>query len=332
MDDLTTRAIASMRAGDAAGGLALFRAAAEAAPQDPAHWHNLALALEGLERWEEAVAARLSQVAAGDGAEAACQGLLAALARAPALRWTAHRRIRAMIRPGCSGSLLDCHARIARSLGQPPDLLAVLEALSADGWAQSLADGTPRDPAGAPLPLYTAPAIAHLAGIDWSGAEVFEFGAGWSTLWWAARCRQVVAVESDPAWVERLRPLLPANAELRLAGGGAYPAALDRPYDMVVVDGAGWRHDGAARAAALARPGDAVLLDNAEWHPQSARLLREAGLIGIDFTGLRPGEAFRSVTSLFLGRGFSRPPLAERHPPVPPGGRDLISAWDRPGA
>src|SRR5437868_5283396 len=92
-------------------------------------------------------------------------------------------------------------------------------------------------------PYYTDRSIQfleeHLKGVK--GLSVFEYGSGYSTLWWAKRARAVVACEHDPAWEAKLKPSLPRNVKHMLrqqlgAQGDYYRAILEWrvPFDIVV--------------------------------------------------------------------------------------------------
>src|SRR5687768_4876731 len=57
------------------------------------------------------------------------------------------------------------------------------------------------DRQGNPIPWYTYPAFDFLAGKDYTGKRILEFGAGHSTLWWMQRAAEVVGIEGSEAWV-----------------------------------------------------------------------------------------------------------------------------------
>ena len=61
------------------------------------------------------------------------------------------------------------------------------------------------DAAGLPIPLYTYSAIDYLSQLDFSQSSVFEYGSGMSTMWWAARCARVVALETDQGWLDQVQ-------------------------------------------------------------------------------------------------------------------------------
>jgi len=192
------------------------------------------------------------------------------------------------------------------------------------GHQASTLSGKPVDAAGNPIPWYTYPAIEYLAALDFGGRAVLEWGCGHSTLWWAARAASVLSVENDPAWHAEVNRQVPANAHVSLrTDAGEYVAADPGPndgrFDVVVIDGR-HRRQCAGRAPDLLAPGGLIVLDNADRHPLTTRLLRDAGLIQIDFNGFGASNAYTWTTSLFLTRDFAFPRRDENEPPRPIGG------------
>lgn len=188
------------------------------------------------------------------------------------------------------------------------------------GHTRTSREGFIVDGAGEYLPWLTYPAIDFLRGLDYSGRRVLEFGAGSSTLFWAARASEVHSVELDARWLERLRPHAPANVRLHHEPDPARYAECVAPqlgrFDLIVIDGAERARCAAAALRRLA-PGGAVVLDNADWYPGVADRLAGAGLIEMRFCGFSPLNAFTSTTSIFVSREFSfaLSPAARRPPP-----------------
>jgi hypothetical protein len=182
------------------------------------------------------------------------------------------------------------------------------------GHARSALRGRAVDREGAPLPWYTYPAVDLLRAKDLSDYRVLEFGAGQSTLWWAARAREVLAFEDDPTCCAELVPRLPANVRLRQVERDqtAMSDALrnEAGFDIVVVDGLD-RLQAARLAVELVAEDGAILFDNSEgyWGPPPSYpimdLFREAGFLRIDFYGYAPGVVLPHCTSLFF-RGSCR--------------------------
>ena len=53
------------------------------------------------------------------------------------------------------------------------------------GFIESSKKNIPVNNKGEVMPMYTYPCYEWLNSIDWEGANVFEYGTGFSTLWWA---------------------------------------------------------------------------------------------------------------------------------------------------
>jgi len=194
--------------------------------------------------------------------------------------------------------------------------------LGAHGHSRRVS-GMPVDGHGNFIPWLTYPMIEFLNGFDFSDATVFEFGTGGSTLYWAGRAKNVVSVELDAAWAARLAAIAPSNVRIiHEPNGHLYaeaPIALDRTFDVIVIDGAE-RYRSTRAAIGCLAPGGMIILDNAEWYPNCAALLAESGLIEVPFSGFPPINAFPSTSSAFLSRDLSFPRLPRA---LPVGGRAL---------
>jgi hypothetical protein len=170
------------------------------------------------------------------------------------------------------------------------------------GFSRSARERKPVDAAGAPLPWYTYPAIEYLRQFDFSACSVFEYGAGNSTRFWAARAGRVCAVENDPQWHGELSARLPGVHLYHCAERDEYVNCIAREggsFDLIVIDGR-WRRRCAFLAPEHLRAGGMILLDNADRHPDAAQVLRAAGLLQVDFSGFGPINAYTWTTSIFV--------------------------------
>jgi hypothetical protein len=177
------------------------------------------------------------------------------------------------------------------------------------------------DAHGDPLPWYTYPAIEFLKQFDFSGKDVFEYGSGNSTLFWARRAAKVVSAEDDERWFDIVSKRLPGNCTMHLESDlRPYPDLIRRypeGFDIIVVDGPArgrTRYRCAQAALEHLRPGGLIILDNSDWLPQSAQLLREAGLLQVDMSGFIPIGAQTQTTSLFFHRAWQMQPAGGRQP------------------
>jgi hypothetical protein len=226
------------------------------------------------------------------------------------LRWRAARTFTFVLRT----------IRYSLTLG-PRQICWLVESLEhRHGHLASRAGGLPVDEAGRPLPWYTYPAIQFLSQIDLSERTAFEFGSGNSSLFWADKVRRLTSLESDPEWHGRISPGLQPNQQLLLEEDlERYPQRIHDAglkYDLIVVDGKRRRACATEAIACLAK-GGMIVLDNADWHPKTAALLRDAGLIQIDFSGFGPINNYTWTTSLFLRRDADVRPRFDRLPQPP---------------
>ena len=189
------------------------------------------------------------------------------------------------------------------------------------GWIVSWWKGKPVDRNGKPLPWITYPAIDFLSQFDYSRASVFEWGSGFSTLWWAERCREIVSVETNVDWVPYIRPMLPNNVKLLTPEFNELleAAAIDcdqRFYDVIVVDNNGpFRPACAEKAISHLADGGVLIVDNSDQCLVTTALLRSAGFCQIDFTGFAPANSYAQTTSLFFRNRIALP-LRLAHQPV----------------
>lgn len=181
--------------------------------------------------------------------------------------------------------------------------------LERTGWVRSVRAGAVVAADGTALPWTTLPFIDFIAPRLRAEWTVFEYGAGASTRFYAARVANVVAVEHDKAFAAALTPELPENARLliRPEGTESYINAVaeGRPrLDLVSVDGRDRVRCVQAAQTALA-PSGVLVLDDAE-RPEYApawTALRAAGFRAVEFWGLAPGGVERKCTAVFYRDG-----------------------------
>jgi hypothetical protein len=165
---------------------------------------------------------------------------------------------------------------------------------------------------GRPLPWYTYSAIDFLSSRDFTNCRILEFGAGQSTLWWAARAQSVVSLEDDPKWFAKLTPNLPPNVHLVLLepnSGPPFEAAVaaalsglaSPPFDIVVVDGLP-RNIAAKLSYNLVSAKGAIVCDNSEGYG-IASVFAGSEFDRADFYGAAPGVILKHCTSIYFRAG-----------------------------
>jgi hypothetical protein len=171
------------------------------------------------------------------------------------------------------------------------------------GWRQSFIDGRPVDGDGNPVPWYTYPAIEFIKTLNFENSRIFEYGCGNSSMYWAARAKEVHAVENNANWAQTVREFkIPRLTLLELAERDDYISAPHRAggkFDVIIVDGR-YRRECARVAVEVISERGIIIFDNADWYPDACEALRNLGWFQIDFSGLGPIAPFRWTTSIFM--------------------------------
>jgi precorrin-6B methylase 2 len=173
------------------------------------------------------------------------------------------------------------------------------------------------DKQGEPIPWYTYPSIEYIKQLDFSKKSVFEFGSGNSTRFWAKRCKDIVAVEDDQNWFEKIKKLLPSNANyLFCATEEEYSKSIstfEHDFDVIIIDG-NYRYECAIEALKKLKEDGFIILDNSDWKEKTSELLRNADLIEVDMAGFGPLNGYTWTTSFYFKRGVKLSPKEAQMP------------------
>jgi len=178
------------------------------------------------------------------------------------------------------------------------------------GWVHAVRTGTITDAAGRPLPWVTYPFISLIAGRLNKSLDLFEFGSGNSTYWYAERVGTVTSVEHDAQWYQKIRTGMPANAALHfceLSYGGDYcKYLLNSPnrYDIIIVDGRDRVKCCIHSVDALSDRGIMVLDDSERpEYREAPAYLRGRGFKQLDLWGMAPMVDNQKCTTIFYKAG-----------------------------
>lgn len=180
------------------------------------------------------------------------------------------------------------------------------------------------DANGCPIPWMTYPAIFYINQLDLSGKDVFEWGAGNSSLFFAQRAKSVTSVESKKEWCERVLREKKDNITVIHAVGDDYHTAIDRDdrkYDVIVIDGElATRLDCAKNALRHLKDDGMIILDNSDWLHKTCEYLRNEDLLQVDMAGFGPINDYTWCTTFYLTRGFDFRSRGGKQPTFVPGG------------
>ena len=174
------------------------------------------------------------------------------------------------------------------------------------GWFRSFQEGYSVDVVGNPIPWITYSAMSFLRNRIKKDMIVFEYGCGYSTLWWASRVKHVISCEHDRQWYEKMRKAMPPNVELYYAEldfGNSYIKKITEyqsKFDIVILDGRD-RVKCAKNALHSLKENGVILWDNSDRnsYEEGYNYLFEKGFKKIDFEGMGPVNTYSWCTSVF---------------------------------
>lgn len=181
--------------------------------------------------------------------------------------------------------------------------------LKKTGWIRGYVQRKPIDADGNPLPWMNYAAIDFLKKRLNADMTLFEWGSGYSTLFFASRMTSAVSVEYNEHWFNLIKEQVPKNVEVvyRPLDSGGYVneiTARAEPFHLIVIDG---RERVKCFAACLAhlREDGVILLDDSDRSDYQAafQLATEQGFRHIDFIGLKPRSHKQHQTTVFYKTG-----------------------------
>lgn len=173
------------------------------------------------------------------------------------------------------------------------------------GWINSYVKKESLDPNGNPIPWLTYSILDFIDGRLNKNITIFEYGAGNSTLFYAKHVKEVIAVEHDKTWYERIKNQMPRNVTIKNIDldSDDYVNAIkleDQRFDVVIVDG---RKRVACCKSAIERLSETgvLILDDSErtQYQPAVDFMLQQGFKHIPFSGIAIGAIHRKVTSLF---------------------------------
>lgn len=211
-----------------------------------------------------------------------------------------HPRIRTLLRKTADRS------RIVRWVAACVITQRLRGVLERQGYIRSQLQGESVDRNGNPVPWLPYSVTAFLTFRVRKDVNVFEFGSGNSTLWWAQRAARVIAVEHDPSYFERMQPCMPDNVTYLCrnadAGDQYEDTILDYigQIDIAVVDGR--RRPQCLRTCVRAiRPNGVIILDNSDYEGLAPDIaaLESDGFRRLAIEGLPSLQTWVNETSIF---------------------------------
>ncbi len=184
--------------------------------------------------------------------------------------------------------------------------LMLKSALSEDGWFRSFNTKQSVDKNGNPIPWYTYSSIRFIEVRLKKEFDVFEYGSGNSTLWYADRVRSIRSVDHDEKWAEYISKKCHNNTEIvfkHLEYGGEYSREISadgKKYHIIVIDGRD-RNNCVKNCINSLTPDGIIIFDNTQVpeYKEAIDILLSTNFKRIDFIGILPIIADQNTTSIF---------------------------------
>lgn len=115
------------------------------------------------------------------------------------------------------------------------------------------------------MPWFVLPCLKWLKEQDTSNWSVFEYGCGYSTVWFRANCKEVQSVEHNEAWAKAMSVPCLSNNEQQGVDGDSYKLYVREVakhyYDCIIVDGIA-REECVKFCLPYLVPGGYLIIDN----------------------------------------------------------------------
>lgn len=190
-------------------------------------------------------------------------------------------------------------------IGGPVQLM-LNGALIEDGWYKSYNTKKSIDKNGNPIPWCTYPFRKFIEPRLKKSFNVFEYGAGNSTLWYAEKVKKIRSVENDKKWIDFISEKMPLNAEIvykELSVDGDYCREVMKKgvkYNIIIIDGRD-RNNCVKNSINYLTEDGVIVFDNSDLasYKSSIDLLMSLGFKRIDFIGMSPVTSHNNCTSIF---------------------------------
>jgi len=174
------------------------------------------------------------------------------------------------------------------------------------GWFETLKSKSSVDKYLSPIPWVTYSFIDFIDERLNKTITVFEYGSGFSTLYYARKTKKVVSVEHNAEWFDKMQKLVPQNVEMIYCAEdtiGTYSKVIHgraEQYDLIIVD-ANDRANCIKESISKLTSKGVLVLDDSERieYREIFKFLNEYDFKHISFWGISPGCFIRKATTIF---------------------------------
>lgn len=175
------------------------------------------------------------------------------------------------------------------------------------GWVRSFKNKKPVNSNGEAIPWLSYSAYKFLEGRLSSDVTIFEYGAGYSSIYFSGVLKNVISVEHDKNWYDDLKRRNIPNHTLVFkdvfSDKLSYCGAIDEfeeDFEIVLIDGRERNLCAEFAVKSLAKNGVVIFDDfDRDKYSKSGKLFDEHGYKRIDFWGMAVGSIRLKNTAVF---------------------------------
>lgn len=187
------------------------------------------------------------------------------------------------------------------------------------GWLKSFFYRKIIDRNNMPIPWWTYSSIKFVDQRLTKDMEIFEFGAGFSSLWLSKRVKSITAIENNKEWLDYIKKKNIPNIELIYSDTNnrkyvdiaflpienneiSYGSAIsktNKKFDIIIIDGVD-RNKSIKYAIDSLKINGVIIIDNLEYSDKiTEALLLLKDFKSLEFWGLAPSVSHESGTGIF---------------------------------
>jgi hypothetical protein len=178
--------------------------------------------------------------------------------------------------------------------------------LAEKGWFEAFRTKSAIDQDGNPIAWVTYSFIDFIKERISKDLDIFEFGSGNSTIFYAGLAKSVYAVEHDKEWFKKSSRIKLPNVNMiycELTPGGDYSKSAGttgKKFHMIIVDGRD-RVNCCKQALHSLTENGVVVLDDSERaeYADAHAFFKANGFKHLPFSGMAPGAIVSKCTSVF---------------------------------
>lgn len=174
------------------------------------------------------------------------------------------------------------------------------------GWFNAFKTQTAIDLDNNPLPWVTYSFIDFISARLSKTMKTFEYGSGFSTLYYSKKTQSVTTVEHNKVWYEKMVKHHLTNVQIIYCAEdekGNYSSSIEQiknEYDLIIVDAIDRVNCIKKSLKALSKSGVVILDDSErEEYTEAFDVMASNNFKHLDFTGISPGCFIRKVTTVF---------------------------------